>query len=189
MTNWRRHVIVNLSEEACIEYLITGLNNQDTIQAISTRMYDSMEELLSCLKCLEERVRTVGSRESKHSKWRARCSVFNRSGHEAQNCQERESGPRLFQSVMDLDIRVANAANEKHFMLAEVNGNEVRAHVDLGSQCVTIRRKDADRVGIKYMVMEKPLTIGGCGSGRVMLYGVAYVNLTADQATANVYPR
>ncbi|KAL1472068.1 hypothetical protein MTO96_039561 [Rhipicephalus appendiculatus] len=68
----------NLSEEACIEYLITGLNNQDTIRAISTRTYDSPEELLRCLKRLEERVGTVGSRDSKHSK----ASEFqNLAGH------------------------------------------------------------------------------------------------------------
>ncbi|KAL1418638.1 hypothetical protein MTO96_025819 [Rhipicephalus appendiculatus] len=68
----------NLSEEACIEYLITGLNNQDTIRAISTRTYDSLEELLRCLKRLEERVGTVGSRDSKHSK----ASEFqNLAGH------------------------------------------------------------------------------------------------------------
>ncbi|KAL1421112.1 hypothetical protein MTO96_023419 [Rhipicephalus appendiculatus] len=57
----------NLSEEACIEYLIIGLNNQDAIRAISTRMYDSPEELLRCLKRLEERVGTVSSRDSKPS--------------------------------------------------------------------------------------------------------------------------
>ncbi|KAH8033621.1 hypothetical protein MRX96_059396 [Rhipicephalus microplus] len=58
----------NLNEEACIEYLITGLNNQNTIRAVSTLTYDSMEELLSCLKRLEERVGTIGSRDSKYSK-------------------------------------------------------------------------------------------------------------------------
>ncbi|KAL1413981.1 hypothetical protein MTO96_030874 [Rhipicephalus appendiculatus] len=227
----------NLNEEACIEYLITGLNNQDTIRAISTRTYDSPEELLRCLKRLKERIGTVASRDSKHSKAsefqnlaghgnkenraaemalkenqqnqqnsepkretepseprretpssekgggravltvtstvtslstaqspqrRAKCNVCNRSGHKARNCRDRErSEPRLFQSVVDLDIPAADAANEKYFMLAKVNGKEVRAYVDLGSQCVTIRREDADRVGIKYSVMEKPLTIRG----------------------------
>ncbi|KAL3213505.1 hypothetical protein MRX96_035336 [Rhipicephalus microplus] len=58
----------NLSEQACIEYLITSLNNKDIIRAISTRTYDSTEELLHCLKRLHERVRTVGSRHSSHSK-------------------------------------------------------------------------------------------------------------------------
>ncbi|KAL1444020.1 hypothetical protein MTO96_030081 [Rhipicephalus appendiculatus] len=251
----------NLSEEACIEYLITGLNNQDTIRAISTRTYDSPEELLCCLKRLEERVGTVGSRDPKHFKAsefqnlaghgnkehraaetalnesnqyqqnsaprketepfgprrknppflkkeghavstvtstvtslstvRVRsggrgATLCNRSGHEARNCRERESGPRLFQSAVELDIRAADAANEKYFMLAKVNGNEVRAYVDLGSQCVTIRREDADRIGIRYSVMEKPLTIGGYGSGRVTPCGQANVNLTVDQATADV---
>ncbi|KAH6945054.1 hypothetical protein HPB50_006975 [Hyalomma asiaticum] len=58
----------NLSVEACIEYLITGLNDPDSIRAISTRTYDSPEELLQCLKRLEERVRTVGSLNLNHSK-------------------------------------------------------------------------------------------------------------------------
>ncbi|KAL1454785.1 hypothetical protein MTO96_043660 [Rhipicephalus appendiculatus] len=71
-------------------------------------------------------------------------------------------------------------------MLAKVNGHEVRAYVHLVSQCVTIRREDADEVGIKYSVMEKPLTIGGYGSGRVTTCGEANVNLTVDQATADV---
>ncbi|KAL1431602.1 hypothetical protein MTO96_002231 [Rhipicephalus appendiculatus] len=71
-------------------------------------------------------------------------------------------------------------------MLAKVNGNEVRAYIDLGSQCVIIRREDADRVEIKYSVMEKPLAIGAYGSGRVTPCVEANVNLTVDQATAHV---
>lgn len=240
----------NLSEETCIEYLITGLNDQDSIRAISTRTYDSPEELLRCLKRLEERVGTVSSRDSNHSKAsgiqnlaghgnrgnrapettlnesrqnspseprrktlsnekggprcfncnkyghlslncpspqrRARCGVCNRIGHEARNCKEKESGPRLFQSVVNLDIRAADAANEKYFMLAKANGHDVRAYVDLGSQCVTIRREDADRIGVKCTAIDKPLTIGGYGSGRVTPCGEANVNLTVDQATADV---
>ncbi|KAL1419965.1 hypothetical protein MTO96_024817 [Rhipicephalus appendiculatus] len=143
----------NLSEEACIEYLITGLNNQDTIRAISTRTYDSPEELLRCLKRLEERVGTVGSRDSKHSKASelqdlaghgnkengAAEMALNENQQNQENSEpkretepERESEPRLFQSVVDLDIPAADAANEKYFMLAKVNGKEVRAYVDLG---------------------------------------------------------
>ncbi|KAL3191892.1 hypothetical protein MRX96_059397 [Rhipicephalus microplus] len=72
-------------------------------------------------------------------------------------------------------------------MLANVNGNEARAYVDLGSQCVIIRREDADRVKIKHTVMEKPLNIGGYGSGRVTPCGEAKVNLTVDQATTDVH--
>ena len=87
---------------------------------------------------------------------------------------------------MDLNIRAAHAANEKYFMLTKVNGSELRAYVDLGSQCVTIRREDADRIGIKYSLIGKPLTIGGYGSGRVTPCGEANVNLTVDQATADV---
>ncbi|KAL3193122.1 hypothetical protein MRX96_058617 [Rhipicephalus microplus] len=71
-------------------------------------------------------------------------------------------------------------------MLAKVNGSEVRAYVDIGSQCVTIRREDADRVGIKCTVMEKPLTIGSYGSARVTPRGEANVNPTVDQARADV---
>ncbi|KAL1482608.1 hypothetical protein MTO96_014126 [Rhipicephalus appendiculatus] len=78
----------NLSEEACIEYLITGLNNQDTIRAISTRTYDSPEELLRCLKRLEERVGIFGSRDSKHSK----ASEFqNLAGHRNQENRAAET--------------------------------------------------------------------------------------------------
>ncbi|KAH7933463.1 hypothetical protein HPB49_012905 [Dermacentor silvarum] len=240
----------DLSEETCIEYLITGLNDQDSIRAISTRTYDLPEELLRCLKRLEERVGTVSSRDSNHSKAsgiqnlaghgnrgnrapettlnesrqnspseprrktlsnekggprcfkcnkyghlslncpspqrRARCGVCNRIGHEARNCKGKESGPRLFQSVVNLDIRAADAANEKYFMLAKANGHDVRAYVDLGSQCVTIRREDADRIGVKCTAIDKPLTIGGYRSGRVTPCGEANVNLTVDQATADV---
>ncbi|KAH7936310.1 hypothetical protein HPB52_021409 [Rhipicephalus sanguineus] len=87
---------------------------------------------------------------------------------------------------MDLNTRAADAANEKYYMLAEVNGSELRAYVDLGSQCVTIRRENADRIGIKCSFIGKPLTIGGYGSGRVTPCGEANVNLTVDQATVNV---
>ncbi|KAL3247236.1 hypothetical protein MRX96_057172 [Rhipicephalus microplus] len=80
----------------------------------------------------------------------------------------------------------ADAANEKYFVLAKVDENEVRAYVDLGSQCVTIQREDADQVEIKCTVMEKLPTIEGYGSGRVTPCGEANVNLTVDQVTANV---
>ncbi|KAH7943579.1 hypothetical protein HPB52_009245 [Rhipicephalus sanguineus] len=43
-------------------------NDHGTIRAISTRTYGSLEELLCCLKRLEERVGTVGSRDIKHSR-------------------------------------------------------------------------------------------------------------------------
>ncbi|KAL1427911.1 hypothetical protein MTO96_003069 [Rhipicephalus appendiculatus] len=43
-----------------------------------------------------------------------------------------------------------------------------------------------DRIGIKFSVMEKPLTIGGYGSGRVTPCGEANGNLAVDQATADV---
>ncbi|KAH6920070.1 hypothetical protein HPB50_028942 [Hyalomma asiaticum] len=240
----------NLSAEACIEYLITGLNDPDSIRAISTRTYDSPEELLQCLKRLEERVGTVGSRNSNLSKAseiqnfachgnrakraaetslnssrenspseprrktlsneregprcfncnnyghlslncpspqrRARCSTCKRMGHEAQNCREKEDGPRLFQSVVSIDTRAADAANEKYFLLAKVNGHDIKAYVDLGSQCVTIRREDADRIGIIFTATDKRLTIGGYGSGRVTPCGEATINVTVDQATADV---
>ncbi|KAH7985399.1 hypothetical protein HPB52_025662 [Rhipicephalus sanguineus] len=52
--------------------------------------------------------------------------------------------------------------------------------------CVTIRREDADRIGIKYSLIGKALTIGGYGSGRVTPCGEANVNLTVDQAIADV---
>ncbi|KAH7937147.1 hypothetical protein HPB49_008169 [Dermacentor silvarum] len=220
----------------------TVFTGEDSIRAISTRTHDSPEELLRCLKRLEERVGTVGSWDSNHSKAsriqnlaghgnrgnrapettlnesrqnspseprrktlsnekggprcfncnkyghlslncpspqrRARCGVCNRIGHEARNCKEKESGPRLFQSVVNLDIRAADAANEKYFMLAKANGHDVRAYVDLSSQCVTIRREDADRIGVKCTAIDKPLTIGGYGSGRVTPCGEANVNLT-----------
>ncbi|KAH6933018.1 hypothetical protein HPB50_011561 [Hyalomma asiaticum] len=241
----------NLSAEACIEYLITGLNDPDSIRAISTRTYDSPEELLQCLKRLEERVGTVGSRNSNHSKAseiqnlachgnranraaetslnssrqqnspseprrktlsnerggprcfncnnyghvslncpspqrRARCSICKRMGHEAQNCREKEGRPRLVQNVVNIDTRAADAANEKYFLLAKVNGHDIKAYVDLGSQCVTIRREDADRVGILFTATDKRLTIGGYGSGRVTPCGEANINITVDQATADV---
>ncbi|KAH7955909.1 hypothetical protein HPB52_004980 [Rhipicephalus sanguineus] len=125
----------NLSDEACIEYLITGLNNQDIIRAISTHAYDSPEELLCCLKRLKERVRAVGSRDIKHSK----VSEFqNPAGH-----------------------------GNKEYRAAETALNE-------------------NRIGIKYSLIGKPLTIGGYGSGRVTPYGETNVNLTVDQATADV---
>ncbi|KAL1421113.1 hypothetical protein MTO96_023420 [Rhipicephalus appendiculatus] len=71
-------------------------------------------------------------------------------------------------------------------MLAKVNGNQVKAYVDLGSQCVTIRRENADRVETKYTVTEKPLTIGGYGSGSMTPCGETNVNITVGLATAAV---
>ncbi|KAH7942828.1 hypothetical protein HPB52_001610 [Rhipicephalus sanguineus] len=194
-------------------------------RALSTRTYDSPEVLLCCLKRVEERVGTVGSRDIKHSKAsefqnlaghgnkenRAAETALNESQQNQQNLEPRRetepSGPRrktplpkkegcavltATSTVISLSTaRVrsggrADAANEKYFMLAKVNGNELRAYVDLGSQCVTIRRENADWSGIKYSLIGKSLNIGGYVSGRVTPYGEANVNLTVDQATADV---
>ncbi|KAH7967913.1 hypothetical protein HPB52_004026 [Rhipicephalus sanguineus] len=205
----------NLSEEACIEYLITGLNNQHTIRAISTRTYDSPEELLCCLKRLEERVAAVGSREIKHSKAselrnlaghgnnenRAAETALNDSQQNQHNSEPRRetepSGPRRKTPPSKKGgLRCFNCNKYVHsggrgaaFVTevdTKVNGSELRAYVHLSSQCVTIRRQDADRIGIKYSLIGKPLTIGDYGSGRVTPCGEANVNLTVDQATANV---
>ncbi|KAH7952666.1 hypothetical protein HPB51_028176 [Rhipicephalus microplus] len=58
-------VLTFFGEEAYIKYLI--FDNQSTIRDISACTYDSTEELLSCLNRLEERVGTVGFRDSKYS--------------------------------------------------------------------------------------------------------------------------
>ncbi|KAH6931031.1 hypothetical protein HPB50_021625 [Hyalomma asiaticum] len=98
-------------------------------------------------------------------------------GHAAQDCREKEDRPRLFQ---------ADAANEKYFLLAKGNRHDIKAYVGLGSQCVTIRREDADRIGIILTATDERLTIGGYGSGRVTRCGEATTHVTVDQATADV---
>ncbi|KAH6938545.1 hypothetical protein HPB50_010469 [Hyalomma asiaticum] len=103
-------------------------------------------------------------------------------GHEAQNCREKEGGPRLFQSVAKIDTRAVDAANEKYFLLAKVNGHDIKAY----SQCITIRQEDVDRIGRMFTATNKRLTIGDYGSGRVMLCSEANINVTDDQATADV---
>lgn len=247
----------NLGDEACIEYIITGLNDEGAIRAVSVRTYESPEELLHCLKRLEERLGNMASSASPALKGassspltsrrrfengadratgsksearrervdppplrprkkplinergetlcfncddyghvsmncpspqrKARCGVCKRVGHDAKDCREkRESGPRVAQNVADANFRAAEAANEKYFMPAKLNGHEVRAYVDLGSQCVTLRQEDADRLKISYSEPAVPFTIGGYGSGRVTPCGETSATIAIDQATADV---
>lgn len=118
---------------------------------------------------------------------RVRCNACGRVSHEEKDCKEKsESGTRVAQNVVDFDFRVAEVANEKYFTVAKANSCDIRAYVDLGSQCITLREEDADRIGITYAKLSKPFTIGGYGSGHVTLCGEANITLTVDQATANV---
>lgn len=98
----------------------------------------------------------------------------------------KESGLCLFQSIVNLNIRAPDAANEKYFILAKAHGHDLRAYGDVGSRCVTIRREDADHIGMKCLAIDKPFSIGGYISGCVTLCGEANVHLVVDQATADV---
>ncbi|XP_077552426.1 uncharacterized protein LOC144166808 [Haemaphysalis longicornis] len=57
----------NISDKGCVEYIITGLNDPDTIRAVSVRTYDTPEELLHCLKRLEDRLGNVVSSASRQN--------------------------------------------------------------------------------------------------------------------------
>ncbi|KAH7980370.1 hypothetical protein HPB49_015331 [Dermacentor silvarum] len=92
-------------------------------------------------------------------------------------------------AVREAINRIVHLQSQQAAAMPAISAREMSRLVPLfdpTSQCVTIRREDADRIGIKCTVIAKPLTMGGYGSGRVTPCSEANVNLTVDQATADV---
>lgn len=58
----------NLDDEACMEYIVTGLHAEDMVRSLSVREYDNPEELLPCMKRQDERVDTFRETQPKITK-------------------------------------------------------------------------------------------------------------------------
>ncbi|KAG0425812.1 hypothetical protein HPB47_027044 [Ixodes persulcatus] len=55
----------NLDDGTCIEYLITGLEDEDLVRSLSVRDYATPDELLRCMKRLHERVDVIKQTRAK----------------------------------------------------------------------------------------------------------------------------
>ncbi|XP_064462728.1 uncharacterized protein LOC135373461 [Ornithodoros turicata] len=228
-----------LDDPACIEYIITGLNDENAVRSLSVREFANSQELLRCLKLLDERLdivkhsRSAGGQDSSKSakqstgqtasskgkgkskyndkgeplcfncseyghlsaacpqpQRKPRCDKCKRTGHEIKDCrQDKGKGSATPKSAAVLAQNVVTAegpANAKYFMTALLDGKEVEAFVDMGSQCVTLRKTNADELSVQYSDLSAPFEIHGYGSGKIIPIGKARLELKADEATATV---
>ncbi|KAG0418406.1 hypothetical protein HPB47_004871 [Ixodes persulcatus] len=230
--------LCQLPEDQIVDYVITGISDEALVRSLSVVKFSTPEDLLECLKRLDDRLTAVGetshrsdaatsSRAGKNSSpsdrnadrlpkrrppfnsngeprcfncdeyghmsvncskpnKREHCSECHRTGHKTTDCRSSGSGSVSAENHHIENKEQVNAQNEKYFQDALVDGKLVRAYVDLGSQCVTLRKVDADNLGINYNQPSRGCKIGGYGFGQVLPCGITEASVTVDHATARV---
>ncbi|KAG0426410.1 hypothetical protein HPB47_026477 [Ixodes persulcatus] len=230
--------LCQLPEDQIVDYVITGISDEALVRSLSVVKFSTPEDLLECLKRLDDRLTAVGEAShrsnaatssragksrspsdrnadglpkrrppfnsngeprcfncdeyghlslncSKPNK-REHCSECHRTGHKTADCRSSGRGSVSVENHHIENKEKVNAQNEKYFQDALVDGKLVRAYVDLGSQCVTLRKVDADNLGISYNQPSRGCKIGGYGFGHVLPCGITEASVTVDQATARV---
>ncbi|GJQ78339.1 hypothetical protein Trydic_g22168 [Trypoxylus dichotomus] len=119
------------------------------------------------------------------------CFACEKYGHVSKYCSENQ---KLFKSnaemtpkpqVSSLAISNGNSSadpNLKYFQKTTLNGSPIKSYVDLGSQCVMIRKADANEFNINMEQLAKPIQIKGFGEGVIKPLGKFSALLKVDQA-------
>lgn len=106
------------------------------------------------------------------------CFKCNQPRHYARNYKTQEQ-----KKPSVLSIGSGPKSNDPRFSDAFVNGKQMRAYLDLGSECVTLRRSDALQAEIKSCATDRVLR--GFGGSTVWPCGVCRVKLKVDLAEAD----
>lgn len=107
-----------------------------------------------------------------------KCYICDKEGHFARKCPD-----RLDKKKKEiLTIGSENPNKDSRFFEAHVNGQPLRAYVDLRSQCVTLRLSEAQKLYLKIDSTQDVLR--GYGGAAVQSCGVSKVTLKVDLAEA-----
>lgn len=78
------------------------------------------------------------------------CYSCRRSDHYSNECPERKNQGKT-KKVLSIGSSVGD---DTRFVEAEVDGQPLRAYIDLGSQCVTLRESEARKLGLQCEVTD-----------------------------------
>lgn len=77
--------------------------------------------------------------------------------------------------------------NLKYFKEAKLNGCRMKAYIDQGSKCVTIKKSETDKLDFNYEKLETPVVIRDFGNGEMQPVGIFHAELIVDNARAMVH--
>ncbi|GLV46806.1 hypothetical protein CBL_21324, partial [Carabus blaptoides fortunei] len=109
------------------------------------------------------------------------CYICNKKGHLARNCRQRNEEPN---KNIVLAIQTENT-NQKYFVDAFINDKPIRAYIDFGSSCVTIREVDAIKTNLT-ITNANDGVLTGYGSGSVKPLGTSVANIRAFDVNVTV---
>lgn len=127
----------------------TGVSGSSALQATSakgtperktrkSRFNEKGEPL--CFNCASYGHLSVNCSEPQQ---RPRCDVCKHTGHDEKNCPSKATLDNSKGQKQVLYTVEDGSPNSKYFIDAVINDRPVKAHVALGSQCVTMRLSDA----------------------------------------------
>lgn len=148
------------------------LGSKKRHQPYQAKAQSSME--IRCYNCKEK-----GHVCSKCPKPRRQCSKCKLLGHDESSCQQ---GSKRVQS----DVRLIHSknTNQCYFVDCEVNGKSARGYIDTGCSIVTVRKTDAEKMGIEWQDTNK--YINGYAGGSTKALGKATVTLKVDLVETKV---
>ncbi|CAH2218043.1 jg26686 [Pararge aegeria aegeria] len=130
---------------------------------------NNVQSDITCFNC-----RGVGHPSFKCPKPIVKCTTCNFFGHDASNCVKGTKNPSKDKVV--LEVLLTERSSEKYKILININGTDVKAQLDLGSEATLIRRKDAMTIGLEWDSVDGP-HLRGLGNVPYLPLGRTYVNI------------
>ncbi|KAL4113911.1 hypothetical protein QTP88_017465 [Uroleucon formosanum] len=165
-------------------------------QTRTTGTSDTKKTSLICFRC---RVTGHTSRECT-KKPTVTCFRCSKPGHKSYECRSKpnvndktsSSVPQVPSSTNEsgkqrsvFQLSNGTASQNKYFKTAIINGERVRAYIDMGAACIAMRKSEADRLKINYDDTTREEFVG-YGFGRVSSLGRFKTTLIIDKVSAYV---
>jgi len=173
------------------------LNENSAVkQTRTTATSDMKKTSLICFRC---RVTGHTSKECT-KKLTVTCFRCSKPGHKSYECRSKpnvndktsSSVPQVPSSTNEngkqrsvFQLSNGTASQNKYFKTAIINGERVRAYIDMGAACVAMRKSEADRLKINYDDTTREEFVG-YGFGRVSSLGRFKTTLIIDKVSAYV---